>query len=95
MTPESYALQLALTFVALLLAALGALMLFKGAREESDEPALDLSDAGIRLGDGANVLRFRLEVQPSGRTAFRAETRSANSSPRASQAGWPVHTFQP
>jgi hypothetical protein len=80
MTPESHGLLIALTFVALLLAALGALMLFKGAREESDESPFVLTDGGIRIGDGANVLRFRLEAQPSGRTAFRAETRPNHAS---------------
>ena len=74
MTPESFGLQVALTFVALLFAAVGALMLFKGAREETHAPALDLTDARVRIGDGASVLRFRLEEQPSGRTAFRAAT---------------------
>lgn len=74
MTPDSYGLQVALTFVALLLAALGSLLLFRGARGDSHAPSLDLSDARVRLGDGPDVLRFRLEVQPSGRTAFRAET---------------------
>ena len=78
MTPESYGLMFALTVGALLLAALGALLLFKGAREESDSSSLALSDGRIRIGDGANVLRFRLEVEPSGRTAFRAETRRAS-----------------
>ena len=78
MTPESYGLMFALTFVALLLAALGALLLFKGAREESDSSSLALSDGRIRIGDGTGVLRFRLEVEPSGRTAFRAETRVAS-----------------
>jgi len=77
MTPESYSLQVAITFVALLLAAVGALLLFKGAREDSDAPSLDLTDARVRIGDGASVLRFRLEVQPSGRADFRAETRRA------------------
>jgi hypothetical protein len=72
MTPESYGLQLALTFVALLFAALGATLLFKGARADAHAPALDLTDARVRIGDGASVLRFRLEVQPSGRAAFRA-----------------------
>ena len=75
MTPDSYGLQIALTAAALLLAALGALLLCKGAREDSHAPLPDLADAGIRIGDGASVLRFRLEVQPSGRAAFRAETR--------------------
>ena len=75
MTPESYILQIALTAVALLLAALGAVLLFKDARVDSPEPSLDLTDARVRLGDGDSVLRFRLEVQPTGRTAFRAETR--------------------
>jgi hypothetical protein len=74
MTPDSYGLQFALTAFALLLAALGAVLLFKDARGDSHEMSLDLTDAGIRIGDGANVLRFRLEVQPSGRAAFRAET---------------------
>ena len=45
MTPESFGLQIALTVVALLLAALGAVLLFKGAREDSDAAALDLTDA--------------------------------------------------
>lgn len=75
MTPESYGLQIALTAFALLLAAPGAALLFRGAREDSSEPALDLTDACIRLGDGPNVLRFRLEAQPAGRPTFRAETR--------------------
>ena len=78
MTPESYSLMFALTAGALLLAALGALLLFKGAREDSDSPQLILTDGGIRIGDGTGVLRFRLEVEPSGRTAFRAETRRAS-----------------
>lgn len=78
MTPESYGLTLALTFVTLLLAALGAVLLFKVAREEELEaPSPALTNGGIRIGDGASVLRFRLEVEPSGRTAFRAETRRA------------------
>jgi hypothetical protein len=77
MTPDSYGLQIALTTVALLLAALGTLLLFKGGRADSHAPSPDLTDAGIRIGDGASVLRFRLEVQPSGRAAFRAETRRA------------------
>jgi hypothetical protein len=74
MTPDSYGLQIALTFVALLLAALGAVLLSRGARGDSYAPP-DLTDAGIRIGDGASVLRFRLEVQPSGHATFRAETR--------------------
>jgi hypothetical protein len=77
MTPESFGLQVALTVFALLLAALGAGLLFKGVREDSAAQSLDLSDARVRLGDGARVLRFRVEVQPTGRTAFRAETRRA------------------
>ena len=78
MTPESLALQLAITLFALLLAALGALMLFKGAREDADAPAPALSDGRIRIGDGTGVLRFRLEVEPSGHRAFRAETLRAS-----------------
>jgi hypothetical protein len=74
MTPDSYSLQIALTVVALLLAALGAVLLFKGARADTHAPSLDLTDAGIRIGDGASVLRFRLEAEPTGRTTFRAET---------------------
>lgn len=38
---------------------------------------LDLADTGIRIGDGASMLRFGLEVQPSGRPAFRAQTHCA------------------
>ena len=75
MMPESYGLQVALTFFTLLLAALGAVLLSEGARGDSHAPSPDLTDARIRIGDGASVLRFRLEVQPSGRTSFRAETR--------------------
>ena len=77
MTPESFGLQIALTVFALLLAALGAALLFKGAREDSAARSFDLTDARVRIGDGASVLRFRLEVQPTGRASFRAETRRA------------------
>jgi hypothetical protein len=35
---------------------------------------LNLMDTGIRIGDGASMLRFGLEVLPTGRPAFRAET---------------------
>jgi hypothetical protein len=35
---------------------------------------LNLMDTGIRIGDGASMLRFGLEVRPSGRPVFRAET---------------------
>jgi hypothetical protein len=38
---------------------------------------LNLTDTGIRIGDGASMLRFGLEVRPSGRSAFRAETHCA------------------
>lgn len=38
---------------------------------------LNLSDTGVRIGDGASMLRFGLEVMPSGRPAFRAETQCA------------------
>lgn len=45
------------------------------------EPApariLDLTDTGVRIGDGASLLRFGLEVLPAGRPAFRAETQCA------------------
>lgn len=75
MTPDSYVLQIALTAAALLLAALGALLLSRDAGEDSRAPSLDLTDARVRIGDGGSVLRFRLEVQPTGRTTFRAETR--------------------
>lgn len=64
MSPESCGLMLALTVVSLLLAASGAVLLFKGAHEDSDAPSLVLSDAGMRFGDGASVLRFRLGVRP-------------------------------
>jgi hypothetical protein len=77
MTPESYGLMIALTFVALLLAALGAMLLFKEANQDPDAPSLDLADARVRIGDGADVLRFRVEMQPAGHAAFRAETRRA------------------
>ena len=77
MTPDSYIIQTALTLGALLLAGLGALLLFKEANEEAAAPSLDLTDAGIRIGDGADVLRFRVEMQPTGSASFRAETRRA------------------
>jgi hypothetical protein len=38
---------------------------------------LNLMDTGIRIGNGASMLRFGLEVLPSGRPAFRAETQCA------------------
>lgn len=47
MTPDSQVLPAALTLVALLLAALGAVMLLKGAREDSQAPSLDLTEAGL------------------------------------------------
>lgn len=78
MNPESYGLMLALTAFALLLAAFGAVLLFKGARADSDPSSPVLTDGDIRIGDGASVLRFRLEVQPSGRAAFRAETQPSH-----------------
>jgi hypothetical protein len=78
MTPDSYGLQIALTVVALLLAALGAVLLSNVAREDAPAPSLDLTDARVRIGDGDAVLRFRLEVQPTGRTTFRAETRPSH-----------------
>ncbi len=74
MTPEPYGLMFALAAAALLLAALGAVLIFKGAREESDPRPPALTDGGIRIGDGADVLRFRVEALPSGRQVFRAET---------------------
>lgn len=77
MTPDSYIIQTAITLAALLLAALGALLLFKEANADADAPSLDLTDARVRIGDGAEVLRFRVEVQPAGRAAFRAETQRA------------------
>ncbi|HEV2764950.1 MAG TPA: DUF3592 domain-containing protein [Pyrinomonadaceae bacterium] len=38
---------------------------------------LNYTDTGIRVGDGASLLRFGLEVLPTGRPAFRAETQCA------------------
>lgn len=77
MTPDSYIIQTAITLAALLLAALGAMLLFKEADADADAPSLDLTDARVRIGDGADVLRFRVEVQPAGHAAFRAETQRA------------------
>lgn len=78
MTPESFGLMFALTAGSLLLAGLGAVVLFKGARADSDSLQPVLTNGGIRIGDGASVLRFRLEAEPSGRTAFRAEMMRPN-----------------
>ncbi len=49
---------------------------YKLRRTGEGAPAriLNFSDTGIRIGDGASMLRFGLEVRPSGRPAFRAET---------------------
>jgi len=47
------------------------------AGEGAPARILNLLDTGIRIGDGASVLRFGLEVLPSGRPAFRAETQCA------------------
>jgi hypothetical protein len=44
------------------------------AGEPAPARVLNLTDTGIRIGDGASMLRFGLEVLPSGRPAFRAET---------------------
>jgi hypothetical protein len=38
---------------------------------------LNFMDTGVRIGDGASMLRFGLEVLPTGRPAFRAETQCA------------------
>ncbi|HEX8286143.1 MAG TPA: hypothetical protein VF588_22475 [Pyrinomonadaceae bacterium] len=47
------------------------------AGEAARARILNLTDTGIRIGDGASMLRFGLEVQPTGRPAFRAETHCA------------------
>lgn len=38
---------------------------------------LNFMDTGVRIGDGASLLRFGLEVLPAGRPPFRAETQCA------------------
>ena len=48
---------------------------FKGAGEAAPARVPDLTNVGVRIGDGASVLRFGLETRPTGRPAFRAETR--------------------
>lgn len=58
----------------------GAAPLGTIARRMQDEQqararAFDVTDARIRIGDGASVLRFGLDPLPTGRPAFRAETR--------------------
>jgi hypothetical protein len=68
---------------------------------------LNLSDTGIRIGNGASLLRFGLEVLPTGRPAFRAETHCAVSDAslirltpgstvnvKFGSYGSPVHLFQ-
>jgi hypothetical protein len=87
MTPESYGLLAALTFAALLLAALGALLLFEGARGDDGPSPLVLTDGRVRVGDGSSVLRFRLEAGPAGRTAFRAAMGRQDGA--AGGGGWP------
>jgi hypothetical protein len=47
------------------------------AGEGAPARILNLLDTGIRIGDGASMLRFGLEVLPTGRPAFRAETQCA------------------
>ncbi|HEX8499298.1 MAG TPA: hypothetical protein VF659_01810 [Pyrinomonadaceae bacterium] len=47
------------------------------AGEGAPARILNLTDTGIRIGDGASMLRFGLEVLPTGRPAFRAETQCA------------------
>ncbi|MCA1620175.1 MAG: hypothetical protein LC795_12880 [Acidobacteria bacterium] len=47
------------------------------AGEGAPARILNLRDTGIRIGDGASMLRFGLEVLPTGRPAFRAETHCA------------------
>ncbi len=47
------------------------------AGEGAPARIVNLLDTGIRIGDGASMLRFGLEVLPSGRPAFRAETQCA------------------
>ena len=66
---------------------------------------LNLADTGIRIGDGASMLRFGLEVLPTGRPAFRAETQCAVSDASRTKfapgstvhhlpSGRPVHLFR-
>jgi hypothetical protein len=64
------------------------------ARRAHDEAAararaFDFTDAGVRVGDGASVLRFGLEALPTGRPAFRANlARRGAYATRAAAAPW-------
>ena len=69
-----FALTLLAAATLVLLAAVRVARLRGGVRGGARAGALDLTDAGIRIDDGASVLRFGLEMLPSGRAAFRAET---------------------
>jgi len=68
MNPESYGLMLALTAVALLLAALGAALLFEGERADSDPTSLVLTDGLLDPKAGPANLRKLIPTRlPSGR----------------------------
>jgi len=45
--------------------------------EEAPAKILNLMDTGVRLGDNASMLRFNMEVFPTGRSPFRAETQNS------------------
>ncbi len=49
--------------------------------EEAPAKILSMMDTGVRVGDGASMLKFSLEVFPKDRPSFRAETQTAVSDP--------------
>ena len=49
--------------------------------EEAPAKILSMMDTGVRVGDGASMLKFSLEVFAKGRPSFRAETQTTVSDP--------------
>jgi hypothetical protein len=45
--------------------------------EEAPAIIISLMDTGVRIGDNASMLRFRVEVSPRNRPSFQAETQNA------------------
>jgi hypothetical protein len=45
--------------------------------EEAPATIISMMDTGVRIGDNASMLRFRVEVSPRNRPSFQAETQNA------------------
>ncbi len=71
---QALALQQALLAKDQVLAAVRAM------GESAEATILNVTDMGVQVGDAAKMKKFNLEVRPSGRPSFHAETQAAVSS---------------